>query len=339
MKVPCEWWERNMTRTHKALLILAALALLLSPMGAHAQATLTSTTLSAAVTSESGQTIRVTSATGFSIDYLVFVDAEAMRVTAISGTAISVRRGTSGTNGTTHASGATVYVGPANYFSTKNRAGSCTSTNELVLPVINVVNANIFQCTSSLWVIIGGPVNAGLTLTAPTLVTPVFTSSTGRPRYCSVPVGSVAYGSMGTSKTPVATETYYAEVFVPRSVTLTGVSYLIGGTGGTDKAVGAIYASAGGAVLAQSAAAGATVGTNDTFQDLAFTATYAAAGPARYWIAVQINGTTARLRTIAASTFVDVLTKKSTGDTFGTLASLTVPTTFTADLGPIACVY
>ena len=38
------------------------------------------------------------------------------------------------------------------------------------------------------------------------------------------------------------------------------------------------------------------------------------------------------------NTFVDVLTKSVTG-TFGTLPSLTVPTTFTADKGPIAYVY
>jgi len=328
-----------MNTNTRVFLILTALTMLVLPQGAHAQATLASTTLSAAVTDTTSTTIVVASATNFAVNHLAFVDAEALRVTAISGTTITVRRGTSGTRAGTHASAATVYVGPANYFTTYNRAGSCTSTNELVLPVINVLNANIFQCTSSLWVIIGGPVNAGLTLTAPTLVTPNMTSSTGKNRYCSVPVGSVAYASVGTSTTPAATETYYIDVFVPRAMVITGVSYLIGGTGGTNSAVVALYASAGGAVLAQHVATGTTVGTLDTFQDLAFTATYSAAGPARYWIALQINGTTARFRSVAASTFVDSLTKKTTGDTFGTFVSLTVPTTFTATLGPVACVY
>ena len=101
-----------MTRTHKVLLTLAALALLLLPQGAHAQATLASTTLSAAVTSVSATTVSVTSATGFSAGRMLFVDKEAMAITAVNGTVISVQRGAYSTKGATHTTLSTVYVGP-----------------------------------------------------------------------------------------------------------------------------------------------------------------------------------------------------------------------------------
>jgi hypothetical protein len=163
-------------------------------------------------------------------------------------------------------------------------------------------------------------------------------SLTGRTKYSTVPIGFTAYGSFGTNTTLVAGTIYWAEIFVPRNVTLTGVGVLNGATVGTDKWIVGLYASAGGAVLANSALAGTSSSGADAFQEIAFTATYAAVGPARYWIAFQSNGTTDKIRTIAANTFVDTLTKSATGS-FGTLSSLTVPTTFTADAGPIAYVY
>jgi hypothetical protein len=131
--------------------MLAALALLLSPMGAHAQATLTSTTLSAAVTSDSTTTVRVTSATGFSAGRMLFVDKEAMAITAVSGTAISVQRGAFSTVAATHAIGSLVYVGPNDYFSSNGRSGSCTSANEKVLPVIDVKTGFTYQCYGGQW--------------------------------------------------------------------------------------------------------------------------------------------------------------------------------------------
>lgn len=156
-------------------------------------------------------------------------------------------------------------------------------------------------------------------------------------KYPTVPIGSVAYGSFGTSTTPVAGTIYWASLFLPRKMTATGLGYLIGGTGGTDKVIGALYSSAG-VLLANSAIAGTTVGTNDTLQDLAFTTAYAVTAPGLYYVAIQMNGTTARFRSVAASTFLNLLTASATG-VFGTLTALTVPTTFTADKGPIAYIY
>lgn len=158
----------------------------------------------------------------------------------------------------------------------------------------------------------------------------------GRSRYSSVPIGSVAYGSVGTNTAMVAGSIYWAEVFIPRTVTLTGGAVLNGATVGTDKGIVALY-DTGGALVANSAVAGATTSGANAFQTYAFTSTVSVE-PGRYWIAYQPNGTTDTIRTIAVSTFIDALTASATG-TFGTLTALTVPTTITADKGPVGYLY
>jgi hypothetical protein len=176
------------------------------------------------------------------------------------------------------------------------------------------------------------------TLTNKTLTTPAISSlSNGPSRVCSVPVGSVAYASFGNDTTPVNGSVYWAEVYLPVNMTVTGISVLNGSAAGNSVIV-ALYPGAGGANVANSVLAGTAQSGTNAFQDVPFTGTYAAVGPARYFLAWQVNGTTARFRTVAASTFVDVLTSSTTG-TFGTLPSLSAPTTFTANVGPIACLY
>lgn len=137
----------------------------------------------------------------------------------------------------------------------------------------------------------------------------------------------------GTDVTPVSGTRYTASVVVPHTATLTGVSYLIGSVGGTDKVIVELYDSAG-TLQAQSAAAGVTVGSSATIQQVPFTSTYVAE-PGVYFISVSVNGTTCRLRTIVLA---ETLTKSATG-TFGTPAALTPPTTFTTGVGPIASTY
>lgn len=184
--------------------------------------------------------------------------------------------------------------------------------------------------------------SAGATLASVTsagVITPsAGMAYTGKNKFPIIPIGSVAYGSLGTNTTPVAGTLYYADLWLPFNKTLTGVGILNGGTVGTDSWIVGIHASAGGAVLANSALAGTVSAGANAFQQIAFTSSYAAVGPARYWIVLQSNGTTDRFRSVAVSTYIDVLTKSSAG-AFGTLSSLTVPTTFTADVGPVAYVY
>jgi len=143
----------------------------------------------------------------------------------------------------------------------------------------------------------------------------------------------------GTNVTPVAGTRYTCTIFVPHSLIMTGIGYLIGTVGGTDKAIAELH-DADGKLLANSDLAGVTVGTAATFQELPFTAPVEIAGPCWYHLSITMNGTTARLRTIATAigTSQTANTKSATG-TFGTVGDLTVPTTFTADVGPIAYTY
>ena len=159
---------------------------------------------------------------------------------------------------------------------------------------------------------------------------------TGRSRFSTVPIGSVAYGSMGTDTTLVAGTIYWAELHIPRVLSLTGAAVLNGGTVGTNNGLVGLYDS-GGSLVANSALAGAVTASSNAFQARAFTAVYLAQ-PGRYWLAYQANGTTDTIRTIAVSTFIDALTTSATG-AFGTLTQMTVPTTITADKGPIGYVY
>lgn len=143
----------------------------------------------------------------------------------------------------------------------------------------------------------------------------------------------------GTNTTPVAGTRYSCSVFIPHELTITGIGYLIGTVGGTDKAIVELH-DADGKLLAYSALAGVTVGTLATFQEIPFTEPITVAGPGWYFLSVTMNGTTARLRTIATGLGISqtALTKAAAG-TFGTVGDLTVPTTFTADEGPIAHTY
>lgn len=156
-------------------------------------------------------------------------------------------------------------------------------------------------------------------------------------RYTTVPIGSVAYGSFGTDTTTVNGTIYVAEVFIGAPMTLTGAGILSGSVGGgADKYIVALYSPVG-ALLANSALAGSVFGATNALQQIPFTATYDAA-PGRYMVIVQANGATGRIRTISANTFINVRTRSFTG-VFGTLPSFSAPTTFTADVGPIAYVY
>ncbi len=143
----------------------------------------------------------------------------------------------------------------------------------------------------------------------------------------------------GTDTTPADGTQFVTSLWIPANVTLTGAAYLVGSVGGTDKVYAVLYSSAG-AVLAQSSTAsgGATVGTAAQIQTLAFTSTYAAVGPGLYFLGVSMNGTTARLRTVPAYCQAG-LRAGSVAQAHGTVASITVPATFTADKAPVAFVY
>lgn len=135
--------------------------------------------------------------------------------------------------------------------------------------------------------------------------------------------------------TTVAGTRYYSSIVLGNPDQLTGIAVLVGGTGGTDKFIVELH-DASGVMVATSALAGVTAGTAGTYQQIPFTAAYdAAAGT--YYLAVQSNGTTAKVSAYNAPTMP--ITTGSAAGTFGTSAAITAPTTYTAAVGPVAVLY
>jgi hypothetical protein len=138
----------------------------------------------------------------------------------------------------------------------------------------------------------------------------------------------------GTDTAGVATQVWVSELRLNGNVLITGLSYLIGSVGGTDKAIAVLY-DANGNVLANSALAGVTVGTASTFQRLPFVTPYQAS-PGLYYVGISTNGATAKIQTHPAG---DHNAGVITGQVFGTLLPITPPVTFTAAKAPIVMTY
>src|SRR5439155_25519391 len=114
----------------------------------------------------------------------------------------------------------------------------------------------------------------------------------------------------GTAGTEYA---WIGSIWVPKTAYVTGIKILAGGTATTDN-IYAILRDSNGGLIANSAAAGALLSGASTFQTLAFTSARVVVGPARYFISVVGNGTTAgAIRTVAASTFPDVVATSASG--------------------------
>lgn len=138
-----------------------------------------------------------------------------------------------------------------------------------------------------------------------------------------------------TDITPSNGARWYVSASVGATMDITGISVLVGATGGTDKLIAELHDSTG-ALLATSATAGVTCGTAGTWQQLPFTSVYQAA-PGDYFVAIQVNGNTCRIAAYNAPTS-PLLTGTAAG-TFGTGASITPPTTYTAGDGPVTLFY
>jgi hypothetical protein len=312
-------------------------------MALHAQTLLTTTTLSAAagntvssaLTTGNLGAISVASATGISAPtantgnvalpatsggttYL-YVDRELMQVEGVNGTTITVIRGVGSTSAASHASGALVFVVPAG--AVANWGGGSLAP---YLPIIQFSSGIITDCVG------GQYVNGD-------------TSQTTRGTFYRLEaptIGAVSNAAaIGTNSTAVAAELYCTEVRLPYSRLLTGYAPHIGTTGGTEKWIVALYDS-GGNLLANSAVAGATVGSGNAWQATAFTAPYYAVGPAQYFACLMSNGTTATIDTVTTGKDDNILTFKSaSAGTFGTLPNFTAPTSFASVSGAYGYVY
>jgi hypothetical protein len=193
---------------------------------------------------------------------------------------------------------------------------------------------------------IGSVSTGAVTITPATTVTGALTPSGGVAKAGGATFDHKPYNlatwqpiaaTSGTDSACTNNTAYCGSIQVPGNCTITGIGYLIGSVGGTDKVVVSLH-DASGALLANSDLVGATVGSPANVQQVAFTGAYPAVGPATYFIALTFNGTTAKFRTVPAHCQAGVMGNSVT-QTFGTAANFTAPTTFTADKVPVAFVY
>lgn len=136
-----------------------------------------------------------------------------------------------------------------------------------------------------------------------------------------------------TDSTPVNTEVYIGEIFIPANMTITGIAVFNGSNVTDNIKVG--LANSAGVVLATSIS---TAGSGtDAYQRVPFTSTYAAIGPATYYILSMYAGNTSRYNAPPLGSFG---ASKQTGQVFATgFTTITPPTTFTANLCNIASIY
>jgi hypothetical protein len=160
-------------------------------------------------------------------------------------------------------------------------------------------------------------------------------------RGCHTGGGVAQIAAAGTDKAVVITEMYVSEIFIPANCTVTGVAVLMGsateGSGATGTQA-ALYNSAGTRV-AISDDVDVSGFTTDAYGALPFTSTYAAKGPATYYIGIISGVNTNKIRTHIAGAFGAVAVTGLVYSTEAGYATITPPTTFTTGVAPIASLY
>lgn len=170
-----------------------------------------------------------------------------------------------------------------------------------------------------------------------TRITPGGTAIQGLTR--NIHTWSNPTATSGTDTTPVAGTWYYASVFIPGDMFVTGISVLEGSASTNGNIIVALYG-IDGVLIANSATAGTATTTAAQTQNVPFTAPLVVPGPAYLLLASQYSNTGDRLRTIPA--FCDGGSQSgSVTGVVGTVPSpLTVSATiFTADKGPVSKLY
>lgn len=153
------------------------------------------------------------------------------------------------------------------------------------------------------------------------------------PHLCHVGGEPAIATTSGTDATPVATEVYIGQLFVPCNMTLTGLAVFNGSVASGNIKVG--LANSAGAVVATSAST--SMSGTDAYQRIAFSSTYAAKGPATYYALQMVDNGTARINTHTVGNFGAA---KQTGQVYATgFTTITPPSTFTTALAPIASLY
>lgn len=344
-------------KTFSVLLLVLAVT-----SGLQAQSSPPVTTLSAALASGGSSTsLTVVSTTGISAtNWNCLVDHELLKVSTISGsTGMTVQRAIRG-NATAHASGSYVICGPtagtfnvANGFTTgvflnTPPTGTCPgNSNNQYLPVIVASSSTplswqMANCNNGRWVSQTLLDDVGPSITR--FCMPAFPAGLGLLRSFGDAGAPI---NVGTNTTPTASRWLYGTIELPKTMLLTGASVLNGSVASTDTLIYAL-ARADGKVVANTVTTGTTAANAGLFQDIAFTSTYIATGPARYWIAWQSSGTTTRVSTISvtpagstagAGAWLGMLGSWVAGTTGTVPATFTPPTSLIDDASPVGCVY
>lgn len=151
----------------------------------------------------------------------------------------------------------------------------------------------------------------------------------------------------GNNSTPVSTELYLAEMFVPVTVLSTGAA-VFNGSDVTDNIKVGLYDASGTLLRATASTAGAGP---DGYQRIpwatdgagAAATTLVVVGPGTYYIGTCYASNTSRYNTFAVGNFgagkITSLVFATNFAAAGTALTVTVPTTFTTALGPIAGLY
>ena len=184
---------------------------------------------------------------------------------------------------------------------------------------------------------IGGTTPAAGTFTTLTVTTGIaaLSGQSISPRLVHTGMQPPLVSTDGTNATPVITEVYISEIYIPANMTLTGLANFNGSVASGNIKVG--LADSTGAIVATSAST-AMSGT-DGYQRVAFTSTYAAKGPATYYALLFVDNTTARVNCHTLGNFG---AGKQTGQTYATgftTIAASIPTTFTTALGPMMSAY
>jgi hypothetical protein len=143
--------------------------------------------------------------------------------------------------------------------------------------------------------------------------------------------------SSGASGPTVSGTFYYAALFIPVTVTLTGVIACTGTAGGSDSWIVALWPGAGGAALAWSALSGIAAPAANTKKAFPFTGQVTVPGPGVYIIGIQSNGTHDKI--LVFPNAIEGFITGVVGGTFGTVPSLTPATSYTTGEGPMVTTY
>jgi hypothetical protein len=224
--------------------------------------------------------------------------------------------------------------------------GATAAGNVAVAVISSGADANLIVNAKGTGTIGIGSVSTGaVTITPATTITGAITPTGGvaaaggftvRPSNWHTGGTPAKVNTDGSDVTPSVSEMYYAAVFVPANATITGVGVFLGSATEGNMKVG-LFNSAG-ANVATSASTDISGATVDAYFRIAFTSTYAAKGPATYYIGIMQDNTGNRFN---AHTFGDFPAGKTTGETYATgFTTISSPaTTFTTALGPYASLY